>query len=51
MDNVDYRIVKILEQNGRISHEEIAKQLHMSRQSIRGSIIWKKRELLPGIGR
>ncbi|WP_094604571.1 Leucine-responsive regulatory protein [Sporomusa silvacetica DSM 10669] len=34
MDSVDIEIVKILEQNGRISHEEIAKILHMSRPAI-----------------
>lgn len=34
MDGVDLKILKVLEQNGRISHEEIAKQLHMSRPAI-----------------
>lgn len=34
MDSVDIEIIKILEQNGRISHEEIAKILHMSRPAI-----------------
>lgn len=34
MDSIDIDIIKILEQNGRISHEEIAKMLHMSRPAI-----------------
>lgn len=34
VDSVDIEIIKILEQNGRISHEEIAKILHMSRPAI-----------------
>lgn len=34
MDGVDIAIVNILEKNGRISHEEIAKHLHMSRPAI-----------------
>lgn len=34
MDSLDLKIVKMLEKNGRISHEEIAKQLHMSRPAI-----------------
>lgn len=34
MDSVDIEIIKILEQNGRISHEEIAKILHISRPAI-----------------
>lgn len=34
MDGTDIEIIKILEDNGRISHEEIAKMLHMSRPAI-----------------
>ncbi|EGW40115.1 Lrp/AsnC family transcriptional regulator [Desulfosporosinus sp. OT] len=34
MDNTDIDIIKILEKNGRISHEEIAQKLHMSRPAI-----------------
>lgn len=34
MDFIDIEIIKILEQNGRISHEEIARKLHMSRPAI-----------------
>ena len=34
MDRIDIEIIKFLEQNGRISHEEIAKKLHMSRPAI-----------------
>lgn len=34
VDSIDIEIVKILETNGRISHEEIAKGLHMSRPAI-----------------
>ena len=34
LDSIDIEIIKFLEQNGRISHEEIAKRLHMSRPAI-----------------
>jgi len=34
MDCVDMEIIKLLEQNGRISHEELAKTLHLSRPAI-----------------
>ena len=34
MDHIDIEIIKFLEQNGRISHEEIAKKIHMSRPAI-----------------
>ena len=34
MDSIDIEIIKFLERNGRISHEEIAKKLHMSRPAI-----------------
>jgi len=34
MDHIDNEIIKILEQNGRVSHEEIAKRLHLSRPAI-----------------
>lgn len=34
MDSIDNEIITILEHNGRISHEEIAKRLHMSRPAI-----------------
>lgn len=34
VDCIDSEIIKILEQNGRVSHEEIAKRLHLSRPAI-----------------
>jgi Lrp/AsnC family leucine-responsive transcriptional regulator len=34
MDNIDKSIIKTLEDNGRISHEEISKSLHISRPAI-----------------
>lgn len=34
MDCVDMEIIRLLEQNGRTSHEEIAKVLHLSRPAI-----------------
>ncbi|EJL27286.1 Lrp/AsnC family transcriptional regulator [Brevibacillus sp. BC25] len=60
MDEVDLRIVQLLEENGRISHEEISKLLHISRPAVhqrvaklekngvikgyRGIIDWRKLE-------
>lgn len=34
MDELDLKILKLLEQNGRLSHEEIGKLLHISRPSV-----------------
>lgn len=34
MDELDVKIIKLLEENGRVSHEEISKQLHISRPSV-----------------
>lgn len=34
MDELDVRILKLLEENGRLSHEEIGKLLHISRPSV-----------------
>lgn len=34
MDELDLKILKLLEQNGRLSHEEIGKLLHLSRPSV-----------------
>jgi Lrp/AsnC family leucine-responsive transcriptional regulator len=34
MDEIDLRILEILEKNGRMSHEEIAKRLNLSRPAI-----------------
>lgn len=34
MDNIDKSIIQCLENNGRISHEEISKSLHISRPAI-----------------
>ncbi len=34
MDELDLQIIKLLEANGRMSHEEIGKQLHLSRPSV-----------------
>ncbi|MFA4134325.1 MULTISPECIES: Lrp/AsnC family transcriptional regulator [unclassified Brevibacillus] len=60
MDEVDLKIVQLLEENGRISHEEISKLLHISRPAVhqrvaklekngvikgyRGIIDWRKLE-------
>lgn len=34
MDNLDLQILKLLENNGRLTHEEIGKRLNMSRPAI-----------------
>ena len=34
MDELDINILKLLEENGRLSHEEISKLLHISRPSV-----------------
>ncbi|MBY9078077.1 Lrp/AsnC family transcriptional regulator [Paenibacillus sp. HN-1] len=34
MDELDLKIIELLEQDGRISHEEISKQLHISRPAV-----------------
>ncbi|MBB6216017.1 Lrp/AsnC family leucine-responsive transcriptional regulator [Anaerosolibacter carboniphilus] len=34
MDDVDIRILKLLEEDGRITHEEISKHLHISRPAV-----------------
>lgn len=34
MDDIDMKIIKLLEENGRLTHEEISKQLHISRSSV-----------------
>lgn len=34
MDELDIQILKLLEEHGRLSHEEISKQLHISRPSV-----------------
>jgi Lrp/AsnC family leucine-responsive transcriptional regulator len=34
LDSIDIEILKLLEQNGRTSHEEIAQKLHLSRPAI-----------------
>lgn len=34
MDELDIKILKLLEENGRLSHEEIGKLLHISRPSV-----------------
>lgn len=34
MDELDINILKLLEENGRLSHEEIGKLLHISRPSV-----------------
>jgi len=60
MDDVDLRIIELLEENGRLSHEEISKLLHISRPAVhqrvaklekngvikgyRGIIDWRKLE-------
>lgn len=60
MDDVDLRIMELLEENGRLSHEELSKLLHISRPAVhqrvaklekngvikgyRGIIDWRKAE-------
>lgn len=39
MDNIDYKILKILKDNGRMSHEDIAKQVNLSRPAVRARIV------------
>ncbi|WP_430885290.1 Lrp/AsnC family transcriptional regulator [Fusibacter sp. JL216-2] len=39
MDSTDYKILKILKENGRMSHEEIAKQVNLSRPAVRARIV------------
>lgn len=34
MDNIDMKLIKLLEEKGRLSHEEISKLLHVSRPAI-----------------
>lgn len=34
MDEIDMKILELLENNGRLSHEEIGKRLNMSRPAI-----------------
>ncbi len=34
MDKVDFQIIKLLEENGRMTHEDIGKELHISRPSV-----------------
>lgn len=34
MDEMDFKILELLEQNGRISHEEVGKRLNISRPAI-----------------
>ncbi len=34
MDDIDIKIIKLLEENGRLSHEEISKLLHISRPAV-----------------
>ncbi|MBN2898513.1 MAG: Lrp/AsnC family transcriptional regulator [Clostridia bacterium] len=39
MDSLDYEILKILKDNGRMSHEQIAKEVNMSRPAVRARIM------------
>lgn len=34
MDDIDIKIIKLLEENGRLSHEEMSKLLHISRPAV-----------------
>ena len=38
MDSLDMRIIKILEKEGRISHEELSKRLNLSRPAIHNRV-------------
>lgn len=39
MDALDYQLLKILKQNGRMTHEQMAKEVNMSRPAVRARII------------
>lgn len=39
MDALDYQLLKILKQNGRMTHEQIAQNVNMSRPAVRARII------------
>ncbi len=39
MDSIDYQILKLLKNDGRMSHESIAKQVNLSRPAVRSRII------------
>ncbi len=38
MDEIDIQIMKLLEENGRLTHEEISKRLHISRPSVHNKV-------------
>jgi len=39
MDSIDYNILKILKDDGRISHEKIAREVKLSRPAVRSRIV------------
>jgi len=39
MDTIDYKILNILKDNGRISHEEIARRVNLSRPAVRARVV------------
>jgi len=39
MDEMDYRILEILQKDGRASHEAIGRQVHLSRPAVRSRIL------------
>ncbi len=44
MDELDRRIITLLEQDGRITHEDIGKQLHISRPTVHQRVAKLERE-------
>ncbi|SCZ05229.1 Lrp/AsnC family transcriptional regulator [Alkaliphilus peptidifermentans] len=49
MDELDFKILRLLEKNGRMSHEEISKRLNMSRPAIHQRISkLEQREIIKG---
>ncbi len=49
MDEIDHQIIKLLEENGRLTHEEISKLLHISRPSVHQRVAkMEKNEIIKG---
>lgn len=44
MDETDYRILSLLQQNGRASHESIGREVHLSRPAVRSRILAMEKE-------
>lgn len=49
MDETDIQIIKLLEENGRLTHEEISRLLHISRPSVHQRVAkMEKNEIIKG---